>query len=152
MLTNIPSEWSYTISILMENSDASIIQGFHRSLYCQHFFFKTKHWGGRGSWISEFETSLVYRVSPGQPGLQRNHLKSQQTCDGSTHVAALTSPTPVPGDALSARDSVGTRHTDSTYRHTGKHFSTYTKMEGTRKYGFSCLWATYCQASESPGF
>jgi hypothetical protein len=27
--------------------------------------------GGRGRWISEFEASLVYRMSPGQPGLYR---------------------------------------------------------------------------------
>jgi hypothetical protein len=30
--------------------------------------------GGRGSWISELEASLLYRVSPGQPGLHRESL------------------------------------------------------------------------------
>jgi hypothetical protein len=34
--------------------------------------------GGRGRWISEFEASLAYRVSPGQPGLHRKTL-SQKT-------------------------------------------------------------------------
>ena len=29
--------------------------------------------GGRGKWISEFEASMVYRVSPGQPGLHRGN-------------------------------------------------------------------------------
>jgi hypothetical protein len=30
--------------------------------------------GGRGRWISEFKASLVYRVSPRQPGLYRETL------------------------------------------------------------------------------
>jgi hypothetical protein len=34
--------------------------------------------GGRGRWISEFEASLVYKVSSGQPGLQRNPVSKKQ--------------------------------------------------------------------------
>jgi hypothetical protein len=32
---------------------------------------------GRGRQISEFEASLVYKVSPGQPGLHRETLSSK---------------------------------------------------------------------------
>jgi hypothetical protein len=33
--------------------------------------------GGRSRWISEFEASLVYRVSSGQPGLHRETLSQK---------------------------------------------------------------------------
>jgi hypothetical protein len=35
--------------------------------------------GGRGGQISEFEASLVYRVSSGQPGLYRETLSRKKT-------------------------------------------------------------------------
>jgi hypothetical protein len=38
----------------------------------------SQHLGGRGRWISEFEASLVFRMSPGQPGLHKETL-SQKT-------------------------------------------------------------------------
>jgi hypothetical protein len=34
--------------------------------------------GGRGRWISEFEASLVYRMSSGQPGLHRETLSQKK--------------------------------------------------------------------------
>jgi hypothetical protein len=39
----------------------------------------TRHLGGRGRWISEFEASLVYRVSSRTArATQRNHFKTKQ--------------------------------------------------------------------------
>jgi hypothetical protein len=39
----------------------------------------SQHLGGRGRQISEFEASLVYRISPGQPGYTEKPCLKKQT-------------------------------------------------------------------------
>jgi hypothetical protein len=42
--------------------------------------FNPRTWGGRGRWISEFEASLVYRVSSRTTRtIQRNHVSKTKT-------------------------------------------------------------------------
>jgi hypothetical protein len=49
---------------------------------------ESQHSGGRGRRISELEASLVYRVSPGQPGLHRETLSRKKKKEAAGAAAA----------------------------------------------------------------
>ena len=64
----------YSLWYLIGDTNLNKLQNIWSLGWALPHTFKSQNLGGRGRWISEFESSLVYRLIPELPGLHRELL------------------------------------------------------------------------------